>query len=361
MKQYSRFLPFGILLLVGAAAVAYLLLGSATGSRAVQNPTIHLDMISIGNTYDNFTMTVGPINASSTSSSAVTHNHSTQLVVKNVEDLVGYQVRLNYVGDKMRVWLFNPTPFNDTTHAQAVGFVNVPIDETTLVHRGVVPAESIPSAPPDGSNTAQTARVGASYTGTQTLPVSPDTPHKAVPDDASYDAPNGGVLGNVVLQVVGNECDQTMLMDLDDGVPNAPGSEATIFTGSGTTTINLTESQLFDGMHTEACSTPSPTPSPTPAGDTDEDGWSDGAEGMIGTDPFDGCADNPTDDAWPADINNNGFSDTADIAFVTGYFGDAVPLAPARADIGPDPPNGFVDTADIARMTGVFGKSCLPP
>jgi len=28
------------------------------------------------------------------------------------------------------------------------------------------------------------------------------------------------------------------------------------------------------------------------------------------------------------------------------------------ADFAPDPPNGFVDTADIARITGLFGERC---
>jgi hypothetical protein len=357
MKHYPRLLPFGLPLLLGAAAVAYLLLGAATGSRAVQNPTIHLDMLpgGLAGTYDDTTntMTVGTINASSASNNANTHTHSTELVIKNVEDLVGFQVRLNYIGDKLRPNAFNAAPFNDNAAGQAVSFINLPIDPAIAQHRGVIPAVSIPAAPADGSNTPQTARVGASYDGTRTLALSPDTPHKSAPDDATYDAPSGGALGTLLLQVVGNECDQpAMLMDVDDGVPNSPGSEATIFTGSGTTTITLTEPQLFDGTHTEACSG---------ALDTDQDGWSDSAENVIGTDPFDGCADNITDDAWPADINNNGFSDTADIAFVTGYFADAVPPAPARADIGPDPPNGFVDTADIARMTGVFAESCAAP
>ena len=94
--------------------------------------------------------------------------------------------------------------------------------------------------------------------------------------------------------------------------------------------------------------------------DSDGDAWSDAAEAIIGTDPLDNCADNPTDNAWPADINNNGFSDTADLTTLTGNFGEAVPPAPSRANVSPDPPNGFVDTADIAGMTPFFGQSCVP-
>jgi plastocyanin len=95
--------------------------------------------------------------------------------------------------------------------------------------------------------------------------------------------------------------------------------------------------------------------------DTDGDGWSDTAEAVIGTNPNAACGAN----AWPADINNSGFADTADIALLTNGFGDAVPtVAPHRHDLAPDPPlappNAFIDTADIARLTGLFGRGCPP-
>ena len=100
--------------------------------------------------------------------------------------------------------------------------------------------------------------------------------------------------------------------------------------------------------------------------DSDGDGWSNQAEAKIGTDPFDACRDDPTDNAWPADINNDGFSDTGDIAALTGHFGEAVTPATARLDVGPDHwdipsgPDGFVDTADIVRLTARFGLTCGP-
>ena len=145
---------------------------------------------------------------------------------------------MNYLGDQMRPSTFNPTPFIDNNTGQSVGFVNLPIDQTTVVHRGVIPGATIPTAPPDGTNTPQTALIGATYSGTQTFPVSPDTPHKAVPDDASYDAPSGGVLATLILQVVGNESGQpSLFMNLDDNSPNPPGSAVVIFNGTGTTTL----------------------------------------------------------------------------------------------------------------------------
>ena len=80
--------------------------------------------------------------------------------------------------------------------------------------------------------------------------------------------------------------------------------------------------------------------------------------GRHGTDPLDGCADNSADDAWPADINNDRFSDISDVSALTSVFGEAVPPAPARYNIAPDPPDGFVDITDVSRMAGLFGIGC---
>jgi hypothetical protein len=255
-----------------AVSFAILLSGHLT-SQAVQNPTISLDMVTTGTTYDDTTntMSVGTIDPASSSGINVTHVHATHLVIQNVEDLVGWQVRLNYVGDRMRPLGQNVTPFTDNTTAQNVGFTNLPIDQATFVHRDMTPLASIPAAPPDGTNTAQTALLGGVYQGTQAFPVSPDTPAKAVPDDSSYSAPTGGVVSQLNLQVIGNECNTgQMMMDLDDNSPNPPGSTAIVFNGAGTTTMNLGESALSDGFHEEsggACGSPPPTtapPTPSP-------------------------------------------------------------------------------------------------
>ena len=50
--------------------------------------------------------------------------------------------------------------------------------------------------------------------------------------------------------------------------------------------------------------------------------------------------------------------DITDIVVVAGSFGQAVPPAPARYDIAPDPPDGFVDITDIVRLAGLFGQIC---
>src|SRR5207244_6637061 len=97
-------------------------------------------------------------------------------------------------------------------------------------------------------------------------------------------------------------------------------------------------------------------PWPIPANDPDCDGFSTTVENSAGTSPTTHCGAN----AWPADINNDTFSDISDIVFLTGNFGAAVPPAPARYNIAPDPPAGFVDITDVSRMVGFFGLGCSP-
>ena len=249
-----------------AAVAGALFLPGAFTSRAVQTPNISLDMVTTGTTYDGTTntMTVGSIDNCLTSATAqtVTHIHGTHLVVQNVEDLVGWQVRLNYIGDKMRPLNQNIVPFTDSATGQGVGFTNLPIDPALSLHRDTTAASSIPP----GAAGAQTALVGGTYNGSQTAPISPDTPAKATPDDASYSAPSGGVISALNLQVVGNQSGQTLNMDLDDGSPNPPGSSVVVFNGVGITTNNLTESALHDGAHVEGgttCGVSSVTPTAT--------------------------------------------------------------------------------------------------
>jgi len=92
--------------------------------------------------------------------------------------------------------------------------------------------------------------------------------------------------------------------------------------------------------------------------DGDGDGWSDAAETMIGTDPLDNCPDDPSDNAWPADINNSGFSDMFDIVPLANNFAVSVPPAPTRHSVAPETPDGFVDIFDISRVAGVFAQGC---
>src|SRR5439155_14218888 len=153
----SRTLLPAVVLLAIAASAAFLLSGHLT-SQAVQNPTIALDMVTTGTTYDDTTntMTVGQIESSSTGSQSVTHTHQAHLVIQNVEDLIGWQTRLNYIGDKMRVQSQNVAPFTDSNTLQPIGFVNLPIDPVLMAHRNATGSASIPPGAPG----PQTALIG---------------------------------------------------------------------------------------------------------------------------------------------------------------------------------------------------------
>ena len=93
--------------------------------------------------------------------------------------------------------------------------------------------------------------------------------------------------------------------------------------------------------------------------DSDGDGFSNAVEISAGTNPLLGCGIN----AWPPDINDDTVVDViGDVSTVAGQFGKAVPPAPARYDIAPDPPDGSIDViGDISRMAGLFGQSCTTP
>jgi hypothetical protein len=77
----------------------------------------------------------------------------------------------------------------------------------------------------------------------------------------------------------------------------------------------------------------------------------------VGTDPNLACGTN----AWPPDINNDTHVDISDMSILTGSFGQAVPPAPARYDIAPEPAgDNFVDITDMRTMAGFFGMGCTP-
>ena len=91
--------------------------------------------------------------------------------------------------------------------------------------------------------------------------------------------------------------------------------------------------------------------------DSDGDGFTNGVESFAGTDPFRACGI----DSWPADTNNDDFSDMFDIVSLTNHYAQAVgppPNPSVRYDIAPNVPDGFVDIFDISKMTSRFGQGC---
>jgi len=97
-------------------------------------------------------------------------------------------------------------------------------------------------------------------------------------------------------------------------------------------------------------------PWPVPANDPDCDGFGNAVETKAGTNSLVHCGAS----AWPVDLNNDTFADISDVAVLTSAFGFAVPPAPQRYNIAPDPPDGFVDITDISKATSFFGYSCTP-
>jgi hypothetical protein len=214
-------------------------------------------------------MDVGRIDNCLTSnpSEPVSHSHFVHLIVNNVEDMVAWQARLNYIGDQMAPVSFNATPFNDSDQSGVtpVGFTNLPKDPAAASsHRTVLPVSHIPPLPPDGTNTPQTALIGAQYDGAQNFPISPDSPPKDAPErttDASaapitvtpsYSAPTGGILAVVELFVQGNETGNQLSMNLGRReAPTIREGKFAVFNGSGLTFVPIAPSILGDGSHGE--------------------------------------------------------------------------------------------------------------
>src|SRR5437899_2224557 len=290
-----------VLAVLVTATVLLLPLGQA---RAVQAPEISLDMDGSTNTYtpsvDNDfdglpdagsnVMTVGTIdncfthaapgdNAQHLHGAPVAGDPPVQLVIQNVEDVVGYQARINFDGTKLAITSpgqISDTPFTDG--AKAINFLNLPVDVATQAHK------SIFAAPPDLS-VANTVLIGSAALSVDTAGTAPDTPPKPTSDQTTNtyntDTANnridtgGGVLAQLQFVARASQVGQASLfMNLDDGSPNAPGSKVTIFTPTGAQDILLTPGDLGDGFVGEGvpcvpidCTTPECPPvagSPTP-------------------------------------------------------------------------------------------------
>jgi hypothetical protein len=90
-----------------------------------------------------------------------------------------------------------------------------------------------------------------------------------------------------------------------------------------------------------------------PTLDSDGDGWTDGAELTIGTDPQNGCTPN----GWPPDPapspDGNGVVQIDDVTFAAGAFGSTTT---PRAEIASQ--NGVVQIDDVTAFAGRFGDTC---
>jgi hypothetical protein len=94
--------------------------------------------------------------------------------------------------------------------------------------------------------------------------------------------------------------------------------------------------------------------------DTDDDTFLDGVELYLGTDSTDNCPDNPTDDAWPLDMNRDKFVTMADVNRYAGRIGATGGPTPSanwlkRLDLNA---NNFITMADVNKYAGKLGQKC---
>jgi hypothetical protein len=152
----------GVLLLSGWLSSEEESLPDGTAEALVQAPQLALDMDPAGNTYDAATnsMTLGQTDyclEALPPGNNLAHTHPAHLVIRAVEDTVGWQARLNYEGAQIRPVAVNFTPFSDGERGQNISFANLPLDSGTGVHRDLTTASSIPTF----AIGPQTALIGA--------------------------------------------------------------------------------------------------------------------------------------------------------------------------------------------------------
>jgi hypothetical protein len=155
------------------------------------------------------------------------------------------------------------------------------------------------------------------------------------------------VLAAINLRVEAGQAGLPLYIDLDDGIPNKPGSGFTVFTSSGASSIELTESNLGDAFHGEGTSCvllvpPAPPTIPPIAAPTPPAGPDSPDQSSLH------CPEDPTGD-WNVDI--------FDVVLFTGAFAQT---GPAYLDIYPDlVGDGFIDIFDIVKVTARFSQKCF--
>jgi putative hemolysin len=98
------------------------------------------------------------------------------------------------------------------------------------------------------------------------------------------------------------------------------------------------------------------------AGDPDDDNdeFDDSVEAYLSTDPLDACPDDPSDDAWPFDINVDTWSDILDVLLYKGHLQTQVgdPDYDQRLDFNAD---AWVNILDVLLYKGHIQVQCTNP
>ncbi len=99
---------------------------------------------------------------------------------------------------------------------------------------------------------------------------------------------------------------------------------------------------------------PSPVSTPNLQGDDDADGFSNSVEILMGTNPARACATSTTDNAWPADTNNDTYINGADVSKIVPYVSGLLGYN-KRYDLNLD---GINNKADVEVIAKYFLQEC---
>ena len=122
---------------------------------------------------------------------------------------------------------------------------------------------------------------------------------------------------------------------------------------------NITATTTDSSGNTSEFSAPAAVPEPL---DSDSDGFTDAVEAYLGTDPLDACRDDPSDDAWPLDMNKDTFITVAgDVFYFRGRIGETGGPPPnanwwVRLDFNMD--NFITVAGDVFIYRGMIGATC---
>ena len=91
--------------------------------------------------------------------------------------------------------------------------------------------------------------------------------------------------------------------------------------------------------------------------DDDGDGFSDGVEGYVGTNPLAACSLASWDSAWPADFNNDQRVNISDVLTLKPVFNSSLhgPTYVARADLNA---SGTINITDVLSLKPRFNETC---
>jgi len=270
-----------------AATVAVISIGVLLSvdfsSQAVQMPRISLDMDPSTNSYTpsvdadgdgipdpgTNAMTVGTVENCLTSipGNNAEHSHPVHLIIQDVEDLIAWQVRINFDGTRAAPANINFQPFTDTAlESEPISFLNLPVDSVWGGHRPLYGAQEVLNP----TDIDATALFGAAALGEPTFAVSPDVPEKSPHDETArtYSVSGGGLLAALdFVTRAGQDGQPSLQLDLDDASPNPPGSKVVIFDGSGLRSILLPNFALGDGHHGEGATCQAIAEPPAPPND----------------------------------------------------------------------------------------------